>query len=72
MIPDRMLAAKRVEAELTALACRRIARYSRSSEWATAWGFHFSVPEDGPAKLCPEDVFRRILAEIAAHRPLPS
>lgn len=67
-----MLAARTVETELAALGCRRVARYTRSAEWATAWGFHFLVPEDGPAKLCPEDVFRRILADLATRKPLPS
>ena len=41
----------------------------RASYWRTSWGFHFTVPELGPDRLCPEQNLFAIMAELAEQQP---
>ena len=39
--------------------------YYSASYWRTSWGFHFTVPQIGPDRLCPESRLYAILSELA-------
>lgn len=76
MIAVRLFWRKEVQKMLDEFGCELVEEidnpqdeYFRASYWRTRWGFHFTVPEIGPDRLCPEHRLYAILSELAERVP---
>jgi len=64
LIAVRLLSREEIERELWRRKCRLVREYETAALWKTKTGYHFTVPQEGPDKMCPEYIWRDILDEL--------
>ena len=64
MPPVRLFKREEVERQLWARHCRMVRDYETAALWRTQEGFHFTVPFEGPDRMCDEYTLREILNEL--------